>query len=246
MAADDTIDMSDVLIYVLCGDHDTQKAAEAEYGHLPWARVVRLPCRGAEARYLEGRAYLDTLPARRSEWQTKTYVGTVSWRASQKMRVPAAVAIPEAMHKARGEGADVVALLVLPESGLMQAVGSHPLFSIVWTPVLQALGYPACMASADFPSIVGNYWAATPAWMERYCELYGRATRALDALSGQAAVALWSDARYLPETISVERRLQIWGKPYIPYHPFICERLPGFFFHHSRAVMSIYSYLQRD
>lgn len=216
-----------VVVYILCYDAGSEARAREQFGGQPWAHVLRL----GPSRYLEGQMYTGVLMDRQAEWQDADFVGTLSWKASEKIDVPD-------FHSLCSDvaGADVVGLLPLPESPLEQAQVRHPRFKEVWCTLLAQLGYSDDdSASPHIPLFVCNYWLATPHWMRRYCEFYKSAVRVLESHQG-VQEALWSHAGYATH-LPAETCMQIYGKPYIPHHPFVCERLPCFFFWKQQAVI---------
>lgn len=215
--------MPKVVVYVLCYDDATEEIAEELAAQVAGLVAVRL----GPNKYLEGQMYLDVLEQRADEWRDVDYVGTISWKAPAKIRIPD---FGDACAKAKAASADVVALLPFPEALLSQAVGSHgPAFLDILERVLIGLGYNAQdPRDPTVPLFVCNYWLATPAWMSKYCEFYKRAAGIMDT-DPELQDLLWSHAKY-DGTLSEEVCLEIFGTPYIPFHPFIAERLPCFFF----------------
>ena len=212
-----------LVVYVLCYDDTSEAAAKDEFEKHEWARVVRLPDDRRTGKYMEGAAFLGTLQSRKAEWHDADLVGTMSWKASLKIDVNA---VADACR--RCAGADVVTFLPSTDM-LLRSVLHHPRFLEVWVPLLSHLGYSAPdIVHSDMPAFYCNYWMATPAWMDRFMAFYARVHRALEDLPC-IQDALWSHAGY-PTHLTRERCIQVYGRPYIPYHPFVCERVPCFFF----------------
>jgi hypothetical protein len=221
-----------IVVYVLCYNDPSMTRAQEEYSDFPWARILRLD---RDCKYLEGVMYLDVLDSLRQEWHDADYVGTLSWKARDKIDIPD-------MHNlcARAEGADVIALMPSARPLLEQA-SLHPRFEELWTALLGRMGYAREDAiDASVPAFFCNYWLATPARMRQYCEFYRRAVAVLETESDIQDV-LWSDSGYNNwGTLSRERCIRLYGRPYFTYHTFVCERLPCFFFwkHASRGVLA--------
>lgn len=209
-----------IVVYVLCYDADTEAHARREFEGVPWARVMFIPT----TMYLEGAAYAHSLLRCRHEWADADYVGTLSWKAVQKLALPH---IPRVC--ARRPDADVIALLPGLYPLLEEPMTSRPEFKDVWVPLLCRLGYSAeDAASPDIPTFYCNYWLCRPPWMDRYITFFVQAKGLLDTWP-RIQEALWSDSDYEAQ-MPVERCRQIWGVPYYPFHPFVGERLPCFFF----------------
>lgn len=226
--------MTKVVVYVLAYDEESTQAARAKFGDCDWARVVQLPDDPATNKYMEGAAFLSVLPARRAEWQDADFVGTLSWKAHQKIGIPRQ--FDTVCDEVRD--ADVVALLPSTEHMLMQAVRCHPRFLEVWVPLLQKMGYAAQDAvSIKIPSMYCNYWLASPAWMDRYLAFYARAVHLLETDEGLQE-ALWDSACY-NTALPTDRVRAVYGKPYVPYHPFVSERLVCAFCHLEQAAVAM-------
>lgn len=220
------------VVYVLCYDEASTAAATREFAAWPWATVVTLPETEGASRFMEGAAFLGLLPERRAEWADADFVGTLSWKAGTKIGLDRLGGVLEGVKGT----ADAVAFLPSADHLMRHSVRCHPRFLEIWVPLLEAMGFAAGEAvHIDIPCFFCNYWAATPAWMDRFLEFYGRATRVLESLPS-VQEPLWSDSGYGTQ-LSIERRMQIYGTPYIPYHPFVCERLACFFFWKHEAAL---------
>ena len=213
-----------LVVYVLCYDDKSTLSATEEYAGYPWARVVTLPDHPATGKYMEGGMFLSTLRELRNEWHDADFVGTLSWKASEKIDVSLVGKVAELAKES-----DVIALLPAGDLMIAQAVQCHPRFLEVWVPLLVSMGYDVGdTVSTDIPSFFCNYWLATPCWMDRFLDFYGKAAGAMDTLPSIQG-SLWSDSFYgshLPR----ERLEKVFGRPYVTYHPFIGERLASFFF----------------
>ncbi|NEO72138.1 hypothetical protein [Moorena sp. SIO3H5] len=112
-----------------------------------------------------------------------------------------------------------------------QAENYHPGIYSMIEKIVQDTGF--CDKIPDtVPPILFNYWIAKTAI---YSEYVTQLLRPAMAIMKDMAV-LWQDSRY--QSISKrhnkpeDRRKfsDAWGTPWIPYHPFVCERLPSIFF----------------
>lgn len=216
-----------VIVYVLCHDEATLRVATARHAADPWARVLRIPT----TPYLENVMYGEVLRDRQAEWADADFVGTLSWKAHTRMRLPDMTQFGETLRRG---GYDVGALVVprhVPDASRMVTAASeaHPPFRDVWVPLLQTLGFSAEEAlSPAIPGFFCNYWMARPAWMERYMDFFAAARAALDT-EPALQPALWSPSKYAG-ALSRDALRAIYGAPYYAMHPFVCERLPCFFF----------------
>lgn len=223
------------VVYVLAYDDASEARALEEYGGRAWARVVRLPADAASpgARYMEGAAFLSLLPSLRDEWRDADFVGTLSWRASDKIRIPPN--FEDILREVRGS--DVVALLPSTEKLLPQAVRSHPRFLECWVPLLLRLGVrPEEAVRDDVACFFCNYWLATPRRMDEWLAWFARAVQVLDS-APEVQDALWSPSGY-GSRLSPERLAAVYGVDYLPMMPFVAERLAPFWCSHTRAVVA--------
>lgn len=213
-----------LVVYVLCFDDASEARARADFAGLGWARVTRL--RG-DSKYMEGQAFLTALEARKEEWRDADFVGTLSWRARDKMRADLVGDVVDSV----GPDAEAVAFLPLPTDSLLaHAAACHPRFLEAWVPLLLELGASVQDAvSSHIPSFFCNYWVARPRHMEQFLDFFARAVRVLDTLPC-IQDALWSDSGYRSESLGPDRLREIYGTPHMPLHPFLAERLACYFF----------------
>lgn len=223
-----------VVVYVLAYDEESHAAAKREYADKPWARVATLPDALPESKYMEGAAFLKLLADRRAEWADAEFVGTVSWKASTKIDIP-----PNFLRVCEDvRHADVVALMPSTEHLLKQAMRCHPRFLETWVPLLEKMGYRAQDAvSIDVPCFVCNYFLMKPATMDAFIEFYRRAVAVMET-DPELQGSLWADSGYGTH-LSADRLTRLYGKPYIPYHPFIGERLACFFTFTSKLALAM-------
>lgn len=230
-----------VVVYVLCYDDTSAAAAQAAYANYPWARVVTLPDNPQTNRFMEGAAFLTTLPERRAEWESADFVGTLSWKAAEKIEVSLLDKVVNgvvASMDTQAGSTDVIALLPSSEALVRQALQCHPRFLEVWVPLLMHMGHSAQDAvSTNIPSFFCNYWLARPQWTARFLEFYAAAVHTLNTLHS-IQEPLWSDAQYCTH-LPLHRQYEVFGRPYITYHPFVCERLASFFFWKEGAVITL-------
>lgn len=221
-----------VVVYILCYDAKSRASAEEEYGELEWAHILDLSP-SPHTKYMEGAAYLGLLKEREDEWKDADFVGTLAWRASSKISM---VDMQRLCEQERH--ADVLALLPSCELLVCQAVRFCVRFLEVWIPTLLELGYSLTDAiDHKIPSFYCNYWLAKPEWMRRFMDFF---TEAVGVLETHQPIqeALWSCPGY-GTSLSDEACLKIYGKPYIPYHPFVTERLACFYFWKEHANLAM-------
>lgn len=218
-----------IRIFVLAYDDQSRLFAEQWTEGHPWATVIENPT----TLYLENQMYSSWLLDHIDQWQGYDYVGTLSWKTPQKIPVPDFEALKTHLELRKP---DVVPFFPCHEPILLQGQRHHPLFRELWVGLTRELGIPEEQAiHTAIPLFFCNYWMATPQWMKRYIEFFKKAQRVLDTCES-IQEGLWSDSRF-EKVISDEKCLEIFGKPYYPYHCFLCERLPCLFFKLEGAVV---------
>lgn len=220
-----------VVVYVLCFDDESEGLARASFGSEAWARILRIET----TLWLENIVFERLLEEHRDEWKGAEYVGTISYKANEKM---GAWSMEDAYRRAKGQDADVIALKThFGDSMLPTAEHHHPGFCGLWFDWLAELrisGSVATMSGAGSPFYC-NYWLAKPEWMDRYIAFFRRAQEAL-IRTPHLQDRLWADSRYggrMPE----DRRMEVFGRAYYPFHTFLLERLPNLFFHMEGALV---------
>lgn len=220
-----------IRIFVLCFDDHSQEQATVHFGNYDWATILRIPT----TMYMENWMFSTWFPQNVHEWHNCDYVGTLSWKAFQKIKPPNMLLLKNRLFI---QDPDVFAFMpnlnrVYPTL-LSQADSHHPLFSKLWIEWLQQLGFDE--VSASDPTVRAfycNYWIAKPSWLRKYCEFCVKAQTVLETYQPMQE-NLWSDTTY-EKSISDERCIEIYKRPYYPYHCFLLERLPSFYFNKAGA-----------
>lgn len=212
-----------IVIYVLAYNDATFEDAKKAFPQ-PWFKPIIIP----STMYLENIMYIQLLMEHIDEWENADYVGTISYKAPRKMKVPD---FGMKNSEISIEDPDVVIFWSSGEQLVKQAQRCHPQFANIWTKTMTNLGY----IQQDFtdPSIkvfFSNYWMAKPVWMKKYIQEFSRLKDTLDN-DPDILPLVFMDAKYVtPHPISTERCIEIFTKPYYTYHPFICERFSCFYF----------------
>ena len=169
------------------------------------------------------------------DWDTYDYVGTLSWKAPHKIIIPDIHALARRLERDKGPGTppspDVVAFYFnTSRSSLTTQAKSHALFNTIWFQLMDQLGLDAVTIDKTVRPFYSNYWIAKPSWMKKYIAFYKKAQHVMDTYTS-IQTALWSNIGYpLSSSMNQTRCLEVFSRPYYPYHPFICERLPCVFF----------------
>lgn len=212
-----------VIIYVLCFDEQTKSIAEEHFGSLAWARVVKI-----ESTYLFENIVFDSwLLQNYDEWKDARYVGTLSWKAPVKIGM---LDIDNLNEVADKYDPDLFTFYNTNDVLVKRANSDHPNFEKLWTLWLSELGYsPALSLNPNIPVFVCNYWAAKPKIMKQYITFFRKAKQALSS-NTLLHNDLWSDARYTSGLLSPDKLMKLVNRNYYPYHAFLMERLPCFYF----------------
>lgn len=220
-----------VCIYVL-GFNDSSMAQA--YVRFPNRAVFR-PTYIPTTMYFESIMYGKLLMERVEEWDACDYVGTLSYKAPDKLKEPCVAAIIEQQvqdSKFKEENPDIVSFLCLGTGTdlLKQAEASHRGFTKLWSILMTKLGYQQSdYKNKDITPFFCNYWMAKPHWMKQYIEFYKRVEVLLET-DNELKALLMQDARYRSGSLNRQRCMEVFGKPYYTFHCFICERLCCFYF----------------
>lgn len=217
-----------IRVYILCYDDHSERIATEQFDGFVWATVLKIP----SSVYLENCMYgflLEQLLKQESiPWDTYDYVGTLSWKAPSKIAIPDMDAVSRYL---RVSDHDVVAFCFNAStlSLVTQASMTHRAFRSIWCELLDQLGMDAEDVDTKVRPFYCNYWIAKPSWLKKYILFYMQAQLVLETHEPLQA-ALWSDSEYALSSLSSERCLKVFSRPYYPHHPFVCERLPSVFF----------------
>lgn len=213
-----------IVVYILCYDDATLEIAEERFGAFNWAIIIVIP----SSPFLENCMYTEILESREHEWMGCDFVGTLSWKAPDKIIIPDMNVLGRYLEV---NPLDVVALCFnnLNMTLTCQAVLTHNAFESIWTGLLSQLDIDADTVDKTVKPFYCNYWLATPVWMRRYIAFFKKAKHVLETYE-PIQETLWSDSQYALASLTPERCMLVFGRPYYPYHPFICERLPSVFF----------------
>jgi hypothetical protein len=220
----------DIIIYILYFNDDTKKLAYSEFGFYPWAKPIYIQ----STPYLESIMYTDILETLKDEWINKKYVGTLSYKANSKIKIPD---IAKLINNNIFSKADVVGFhpfntVNQTNSFLIKhAIIHHRDFLPIWIYLLNKLGFtPFQYANKSLPTIFCNYWYTKPKLMLQYIEFMKKVKLAIqeDKVLNDAINV---DSKYTSGSLTTEDCMKKFNVPYYPYHPFICERLAGFYFY---------------
>lgn len=218
-----------MILFCLYYDERTQKYIDDHYRDLvgDWLYPVQIP---ETTKYMESHFYVTWLAQNKQLWEHKDYVGVVSWKFNQKIR------IPDLSHY-RGDE-DFVGFCLQLDNLLAHSGRWHPQFVFLYTAILQKMGFSLeQITSPDVPYFVYNYWMCKPSWMVRYVQYLSQIMGLMETWP-EIQEALHADARFeIPRHLSLQRLMEIFGRPYYTHHCFVLERVAPFFFWAEKAKM---------
>lgn len=221
--------MPSLRVFVLCYDDASEATARSRFEDKPWAYVLRIE----STKYLESIMYTSWLAKNRELWQGFDYVGTIAYKAYDVR--PSMPDLQQVVDQFSGQCVDVFALMPAACGVLSQGSRFHPRFLDIWNDTLTSIGYPqSSIRSTVMPGFYRNYWISTPGWMSLYIEFMKRVVDAFERYEHLGRM-LNENAKYVQGELTPARCEAVFGVPYYTHHPFVCERLPCFFFWHHKA-----------
>lgn len=137
--------------------------------------------------------------------------------------------------------ADVITLMTGQHDMYEFANMYHPGFMEVWDRLVRLLGYEPNPAPKPFYC---NYWIMKKEIFEKYCVVAQRAMKFLDEdFVLKDLVNRDSGYKGTHECLPADKLMEICGKPYYTFHPFIIERLVCLFVDREKCKVK---YLNRD
>jgi hypothetical protein len=210
-----------VLVYVMYHDDESLKIAEGLKEKYEWTKLQKL----GRSKYFENQIFL-IMDEHYEEWKNKKYVGQISYKIVNK-QLNAKFDISNIIKESNT--ADVVAFFKRSKLDLLtQAALYHKHFEQIWVNLLTKLGYTTSEIYQKYPIFPCNCWMAKPDWMKKYIAFVKQAMYLLD--NDTELKALCSQNSNYLGSLPAETLIDIFGKPYYTYEPFIMERLPCFFF----------------
>jgi len=218
-----------VVILLLYFDDSSHAYIQQHYSHFigDWLYPIFIPT----TKYLENYVYLEWIPQHKEELSDATFIGTLSWKFDSKIGIPPVVAFRKLCQFTEATF-DVWAFFRVHQPMLIQAQRNHPHFPSLWTAMLTRMGFSAEQAqNHHIPFFACNYWMCKRDVMWAYCDFVKKAVHVLDT-SHDLHATLHRDARHTKPRPNFK---QATGLSAFPYHPFLLERLPCFYFHHTGA-----------
>jgi hypothetical protein len=209
-----------ILIYILCYDYDTVQNATKLYGSYIWAKIIVLPATILFENYM----YDKWLMEHYDEWKDYDYVGTLSWRATDKIMLPD---IDKLTIFLKNEHIyDVIPFFVIDEPHINADIDSRqPINNIVLNLLFNKMGFPPnYINKKNFIKFYCNYWIARPKIMKEYIDFFCKCKEIIDT-DNEIQKYIWKYVEYNSGLDENEIR-KIFGRSSFSSHPFVYERIP--------------------
>lgn len=237
-----TMKDKDILIYVLCYDDASNALAEKLIESQPDCfKILRL----GPSKYYESQVF-KYLDENMEEWVGKEYVGTISYKFTQKTNTT----ITDLLNKIQAiklYKPDVIALwgAVMMHSktripmSFIESIGfQHGTFCILaLMKLLGSNGYTEQQVmDKSIRPFFGNFWIATPEWMLKYIVFVNGCMN--NIAKSPSLASIMNERSYYGGTLSKEYLKLMSGQEHYTLHPFVFERLPCFYFHLEKAKIA--------
>jgi hypothetical protein len=215
------IHKKNIIIYVLCFNHDTYNKANNIYREYYWAKPIIMKYQD----YTFENAIWKQLLEIKGEWIHCEMVGTISWKANTKVHLNKI----DNMINNNDMNTNYVNFydtsnLVLSDKA---SAKNHPHLREIWNFLLDKFQIP------DFTESFSNYWMCKPIKMLGFINWY--LNICLPLL--QSHPLIFEDAKY-SNSLNIDNLIQLWGKPYYPHFPFVFERFHKAFFIHDNLHLN--------
>lgn len=218
------------ILYILSYNDETYDISKTNFSKYRWAEPVKIN----STIYLENVVYDSFLPNHINEWKNSNFVGTMSWKAHKKIKLPD---LDSPKSDIKIKDADVVAFFYLKQNIFRHAIHCHgENFKTLWITLLSRMGYRKEQIMNDnIKAFFGNYWMAKPELMIEYLSFFSKAKKILEE-SDDIHDLMWSDSHY-QSGLTEEHIYSIFHKPYFPLFIFVLERLPCFYFNDYKVLL---------
>lgn len=205
--------INDVIIYILCYSDKTFNIAIDIYSKYLWAKPIMIKYQD----YTFENAFWKQLLEIKEEWINYEMVGTLSWKAYQKIDLNYVNKIIMNKEYAKNKYYNFLDKDILVLNDNSWKVHIH--FKEIWLYILDKFNIP------DFTTSYCNYWMCTVDKMIGFINWYKNIC--LPLLLEHPLIL--TDSGYHNE-LNEDNLIKLWNKPYYPHIPFILERLNKAYF----------------
>jgi hypothetical protein len=222
-----------IRIYVLCYSDDTYIKANEIYGQKEWAKVVYIK----STVLFESIMYDSWLEENYDDWKDFDYVGTISWKAPFKIRMPDIDKLAVFLENNKDKY-HVAAFYYIDMNMIDRTNYYHSKFRNLWIKILSKLGYSMeQILNNNIKGFYCNYWITTPKLMLDYISFFRKVKNVINNYP-DIQDDLWSNSKFQSTTLlTPEQCMQKFGIPHYPYHPFIYERMPCIYFEYTAKIL---------
>ena len=212
-------------IYILSFNDETFNFANERYSNYNWAKVIKI-----ESTVLfESIMYDKWLIENEDDWKDFDYIGFLSWKFEYKIIMPDFNKIIEILEKNNS-----YELIPLYLNDIKFMYHNDDMY-IFFKNLFKELNYPDdYFSSNDFLPFFSNYWIARNDILRKYIIFFKKCKNIINN-NPIMQEYLYLDTGY--NSLSKEKFLEIFNKPYCCHHPFIYERIPIFYFHNKKMLI---------
>jgi hypothetical protein len=224
-----------ILIYILGYDNETLTNANALFGSYEWAKIIILPATILFENYM----YDKWLIEHYDEWKDYDYVGTLSWRAKDKVLLPDIDKL--AIFLKNENKIDVIPFFVIDNKDHLDDIDRRqPLNNIILNLLFKKLGFPDNYIKNNFIQFYSNYWITKPNIMLEYINFFHNCKKIIDS-DNEIQKYIWKYVEY-NSTLDDANIIKIFGRPSFSSHPFVYERIPFLFMNRYYILHPAFSY----
>jgi glycosyltransferase involved in cell wall biosynthesis len=215
------------IIYILCYNSEKLIQAEELYSKYSWAKPIIMKYQD----YSFENAFWKQLYEIRSEWENCEMVGTLAYSAYKKINLEKVDSIiSNKLYFPQNYYNFFDSNMTIPNLNTI----SHPHFNKIWETSIKNLNLVNTTENCC------NYWMCKPELMKYF--IYWYINICLPELLKNPLIfenSLYSGNDF-NNCIQESNLINLWGKPFYPHLPFICERLnKSFFMKHYKIVFLI-------
>ena len=216
---------TNTIIYILCYNQEIFDEYSIQYKKYKWAKPIVMKYQD----YTFENAFWRQLSEIEDEWIHCDMVGVLAYSAYKKIKLDIVDKI--IMNKLYFPNNYYHFLDNTRLTPSISTIRSHPLFSVIWNDVLLKLNLFTITESYC------NYWMCKPVQMKLFIKWYNDIC--LPVLIN--TTHMFDDAKYR-SNLDSSKLIQLWGKPYYPYLPFVSERLNKAFFIKNHKIVFLISH----
>lgn len=212
---ENNIQESDSIIYVLYYDDETKKKVTEKFGKYSWAK----PFFNRSDKYLENNFYQRVM-LKKEEWINKKFVGCLSHKFTEKCPK---INIDQILQTWGDTDVDVIGLYVSGPTFLGGSISSIQSVEILkkCMKILYGMNIEHFL---NFKPFYCNYWLCRPSVLLKYIYFVDEIIEKME-MNQDMSTLLYGDSGYGRNALNINRKYQIFGKPYYTWHPFVMERL---------------------